>query len=442
MYFVTPTLAFVVSLSLVSLSSSHHTDDPNTNHSDQLVRIPLQKINNHAFLNRILERERKALLNLFHASQPALHNDHDILQSLDQSLDDLDFGPITATSRLLRDVYPKKQSELIKDYANAQYYGIVQIGTPPQSFQVIYDTGSSNLWVPEYGCINCGYNWIHGGKAMYIAENSETFVPDGREFGIQYGSGMVQGTFCQDTVILAKNITVQNQPFATVHDAKGMGLSYAFGYFDGILGLGFDALSVDQVPTVFHNAIDQYQLELPMFAFYLGDNHDGELTFGGYDENKYEGELAWVNLATPEYWTIPVSSVSMGSYSTLDENPNGTTAIVDSGTSLLTGPTNAIREIASAIGATPMITGQYTVDCATLSDIPPLVLNINGRYYTLEGKDLVLQSFGTCLLALMCMDFPGDGPKWILGDVFMRKYYTVFDYGSERIGFARVRVEE
>jgi hypothetical protein len=212
----------------------------------------------------------------------------------------------------------------------------------------------------------------------------------------------------------------------------GMGIGYAFGYFDGILGLGFDTISVGGVETVFHNAMDQGQVSSPMFAFYLGDNRDGELTFGGYDREKFEGELEWVPLSETTYWKIDMDGVKMGGY-----RSGSTNAIVDSGTSLITGPSKDIKQIARTIGATPTITGQYTVDCESLDLIPDMAWTIAGKDYIVKGKDLVLQSSGMCLLALMGMDFPAPGPQWILGDVFMRTYYTVFDFEGERVGFAK-----
>lgn len=205
----------------------------------------------------------------------------------------------------------------------------------------------------------------------------------------------------------------------------------AFGYFDGILGLGFDSISVGGVKTVFHNAMEQGQVEKPVFAFYLGDNADGELTFGGYDASKFEGELTWIPLMEASYWRIALDKVQIGSFST-----TATDAIVDSGTSLITGPTQVIRQIAQEIGATPTITGQYTIDCNLLDTLPDMSWTIDGNDYVVPGKNLVLQASGMCIFAMMGMDFPAPGPQWILGDVFMRKYYTVFDYEKERIGLA------
>jgi len=239
------------------------------------------------------------------------------------------------------------------------------------------------------------------------------------------------GTFQVDTVTLADDIAVESQSFASVHDAKGMGIGYAFGMFDGILGLGFDSISVGGVKTVFHSAMEQGLVEKPVFSFYLGDEGDGELTWGGWDEEKFVGDLHWVPLSEESYWRVAVDSISMGAYTS-----GPTDAIVDSGTSLIAGPTADISAIASHIGAKRTITGQYTIDCDKVDDIPEIGWTLDGTEYTVPGKKLVLESAGMCILAMMGMNFPSPGPKWILGDVFMREYYTVFDYDGGRIGLA------
>ncbi len=132
----------------------------------------------------------------------------------------------------------------------------------------------------------------------------------------------------------------------------------------------------------------------------------------------------------PKYWQISVDNISIGDYKS-----GKTNGIVDSGTSLITGPSAEIEKIAASVGATKNIIGQYSIDCAKVPNLPDLEFNINGKPWAVQGKNLVIQAGGTCLFAMMGMDIP-TGPKWILGDVFMRKFYTVFDYGNARVGFA------
>lgn len=331
----------------------------------------------------------------------------------------------------------KPESEIIKDYSNAQYFGTVEIGTPPQSFQVIFDTGSSNLWVPKVGCTHCGLPFISH-KSKYDDSKSSTYVADGADFNIQYGSGSVSGFFSRDDVTLADDIVIENVEFAEVADAGGLGMAYSIGKFDGILGMGFTSISVGGVPTIFEEAIKQNKVDQPVFAFYLGDNEDGELTFGGYDASKFEGDLKYVDLEAATYWEIALDSIEAGDYKK-DSADGKITAIVDSGTSLMTGPRAEITKLAKSVGATPNIVGEYTVDCAKVPDLPDVVFTIGGTEYSIPGPKTVMQAGNTCLFAFMALDIPAPGPQWILGDVFMREYYTVFNYHDKTIGFAKAK---
>merc|ERR1711904_209402 len=69
-----------------------------------------------------------------------------------------------------------------------------------------------------------------------------------------------------------------------------------------------------------------------------------------------------------------------------------------------------------------------------MSSLPAVEFTLGGgKKFTLEAQDYVLQVQGQCLFAFMPIDLPSHlGEMWILGDVFMRKYYTVFDYGNKR----------
>ena len=239
-------------------------------------------------------------------------------------------------------------------------------------------------------------------KLHCITQHTQ-FEEDGGDFEIMYGSGSVSGFFSVDGVTLADDLLIQSQRFAEVQDAGGLGLAYALGKFDGILGLGFTSISIDNTPTVFENAMKQNVVDQPIFSFYLGDNKPGELTFGGYDPTKFEGDdLTYVKLLSATYWEIGLDTVTAGDYRA-DPNPDGSpiTAIVDSGTSLITGPKKDITKLALAVGAKPNFTGQYTIDCEKVDEIPDVVFTIDGNDYTIPGKNTVIQAQGTCLFAFM-----------------------------------------
>jgi len=383
-------------------------------------RIKIYKRPNEDLIAAHLKRERDGLVQLLNASK-----EDDALK--------------TGNLRAVVDDHnvQESESEIIKDYANAQYYGVVEIGTPPQSFEVIFDTGSSNLWVPKVGCTHCGLPFISH-KSKYDDSKSSTYEADGTEFNIQYGSGSVTGFFSKDDVTLADDLVINDVEFAEITDAGGLGMAYSIGKFDGILGLGFTSISVGGVPTIFEAAIKQNKVDQPIFSFYLGDNKDGELTFGGYDASKFEGDLEYVKLESATYWEIALDSITAGDYKK-DSADGKITAIVDSGTSLMTGPRSEIVKLAKAAGATPNIVGEYTIDCKKVPDLPDVVFTIGGTDYTVPGPKTVIQAQGTCLFAFMALDIPAPGPQWILGDVFMREYYTVFNYLDETIGFAKAK---
>eukprot|EP00587_Corethron_hystrix_P000793 CAMPEP_0113309584 /NCGR_PEP_ID=MMETSP0010_2-20120614/7569_1 /TAXON_ID=216773 ORGANISM="Corethron hystrix, Strain 308" /NCGR_SAMPLE_ID=MMETSP0010_2 /ASSEMBLY_ACC=CAM_ASM_000155 /LENGTH=554 /DNA_ID=CAMNT_0000164865 /DNA_START=258 /DNA_END=1925 /DNA_ORIENTATION=+ /assembly_acc=CAM_ASM_000155 len=322
------------------------------------------------------------------------------------------------------------ENVIIKDYMNAQYYGLVSIGKPGKDFKVVFDTGSSNLWVPQKGCTHCGIPII-GKKEKYDPKESSTNEEDGAKFDITYGSGSVSGTFALETIDLG-GLEVKGQRFGMISDAGGLGVGYTMAKFDGILGLGFTSISIDGATTVFENAIDQSVVPEPIFAFYLGDEEDGELTFGGYDESKFVDDLHWVDLMSATYWEIELDGVSVGADDGAIQAQ--TSGIVDSGTSLITGPKDLITKLAENVGAKANIVGEYTVNCDDES-LPDITFTIDGVDYTLSAKEYVIESGGMCLFAFMGLDIP-SGPAWILGDVFMRKYYTVFDYKQEKVGFA------
>merc|ERR1712241_1263355 len=122
-------------------------------------------------------------------------------------------------------------------------------------------------------------------------------------------------------------------------------------------------------------------------------------------------------------------------------------AIVDSGTSLIVGPRREVKALAEMAGATKVAEGQYSVDCSqTLPDMQVSVGSGDSKFdFTITGEALkikicVAKVICQCLFGVAGMDLPE--PLWILGDVMMREYYTIFDFGNERVGFAELNASE
>merc|ERR1711979_157235 len=78
-----------------------------------------------------------------------------------------------------------------------------------------------------------------------------------------------------------------------------------------------------------------------------------------------------------------------------------------------------------------------SIDCSKKYS---MTFTVGGKDYVLSNEDLVISSGGQCILGLMGIDIPAPrGPLWILGDIFMRKYYVQFDWGQSRIGIATAK---
>lgn len=319
---------------------------------------------------------------------------------------------------------------VVDDFMGVQFFGPITIGTPPQDFLTVYDTGSSNLWVAGKTCgLSCG---LHH---RYDAKTSSTYAKNGSKFAIMYGSGPVNGHYSGDTMSIG-DLTVKKQTFAAITNATGLGMAFLIGKWSGIMGLAFNSISVNRTTPVFYNLMNEYPDMQTVFSFFLPENekHKGELVIGGINPDHFVGELKNVTLTEMTYWQSVMDSFTIGD----TQIASTSRIIVDSGTSMLTGPTEYVEKVAKILNATQIMPGRYTVPCKSLASMPDMHISIGGNVWTLSGKDYVINDMNVeCIVGFMGMDIAAPmGPLWIMGDVFIKKVYTVFDFGNSQLRMA------
>ncbi|KAK0068489.1 cathepsin D [Biomphalaria pfeifferi] len=345
--------------------------------------------------------------------------------------------------KLLFTKYTDPHFEPIKNYMDAQYYGVIGVGTPEQQFKVVFDTGSSNLWVPSSKCKPSDIACLVHNK--YDSSRSSTYVANGTAFAIQYAKGELSGFLSTDTVDVS-GVVVQNCTFAEATQEPGA--TFVLAAFDGILGLAYKSIAVDDVTPFFVQAVQQGAVDEAVFSFYLGNDPKasvgGELVLGGIDSKLYTGSITYAPVVEERFYSILVSGIEVGGSGAGYCGDDGCKGVVDTGTSLLSGPTEQVADINQKIGAIAGPGGVYILpDCNKIPSLPNVTYTIQGRQFILTPQQYILvQKVLTqtqCVSGFMGLDVPPPaGPLWILGDLFISEYYTIFDMAQSRVGFADV----
>jgi hypothetical protein len=299
------------------------------------------------------------------------------------------------------------------------YYGEISIGEPAQQFRVVFDTGSSDLWVIADNCITETTCQNH---RRFTSSASTTLTTSEDDFQIQYGSGSVAGVLGYDTVNIS-GLKLSNQPFAA---ASTVSEQFAMVPFDGILGLGFSSISSSGQQTPVQNMIANNLLDEPLFAIYA-TKKGGEIDFGGIDPVRIQGaEVVYAPVIEKGYWTIQMEQFGINNEAVGNERK----VVVDTGTSLIIAPPEDAEMIHDKIpGAIAIGDSTYTVPCELKNSDVEVFLKINGKMLKLKASDFVMRPIDTkqvmCQSGIAGEDFNRDAPTWVLGDVFFRKYYTV-----------------
>ncbi|DAA13861.1 TPA: pregnancy-associated glycoprotein 14 isoform 2 [Bos taurus] len=279
-------------------------------------------------------------------------------------------------------------SHSLRNIRDLFYVGNITIGTPPQKFQVIFDTGSFFLWVPSIFC-NSSTCSTH---IRFRHLQSSTFRLINKTFSIIYGSGRIKGVVVHDTVQIGDLVST-DQPLGLCMEESGFeGVS-----FDGILGLSYRNISFSGAIPIFYKLKNEGAISEPVFAFYLSNISMKRKIIACSDCCK---------------------------------------ALVDTGTSDIAGPRRLVNNIQKLIGSTPR-GSEYYISCSAVNTLPSIIFTINGINYPVPARAYILKdSRGRCYTTFREHRFSSSTETWILGAVFLRLYFSVFDQGNDRIGLA------
>lgn len=324
----------------------------------------------------------------------------------------------------------------------SEYFGEVLIGTPPTSFHVVFDTGSGNLIVPSSACTAeacLRHQRFDENASSTSVPIASTQYPKRRAapnqtrdtVTITFGTGELAGNFVRDRVCISDNLCTMMDFIGALNETDE---PFRDVPFDGILGLALPQLAEAQEFILFDALVMEEQLDRNLFSVYFSQEGEGSMIqFGGVPEEKLASPITWIAVSNPGFWQVDFEDL------TLDSEPlgycgrTGCQLAVDTGTSLLAGPSRHISRLSDRL----RLRG-----CADLDKLPVLGFQMkNGFALTLTASDYVDTTSGTtCMLSLMALDVPPPrGPVFILGDPLLRKYLTVYDRERLRVGFAEAR---
>mmetsp|Transcript_7481 Transcript_7481/g.10503 ORF Transcript_7481/g.10503 Transcript_7481/m.10503 type:complete len:539 (+) Transcript_7481:53-1669(+) len=332
----------------------------------------------------------------------------------------------------------------LANYLDVEYIGMFSIGTPPQNFTAIFDTGSSDVWVPNINCTSCGkHNLFNGSDSSSYVSNLDN------DFELDYLSGTVKGSTFED-VIHFGGIKIENFSFGEIAYEDPKITSFLM---DGIVGLGFSGMSEVSKPSVVE-FLEKNETKYPsIFSIYLNKDESFDVSnpshfmFGGYDlslvgEGAYwhYAPVVWDMMTNNKYWTVTVLKVEVASeYSSQDPKSlltscsNGCVGIVDTGSSGLVVPEGFYDEFMTELGKM-FICYEELCFANSASDFPDLVLFIEPNIKIhLPGESYVVCDEGLCLMLIQIIT---EGDYWILGDSFFMEVYTLFDAENMQVGFA------
>jgi hypothetical protein len=327
----------------------------------------------------------------------------------------------------------------------------VQIGTPAQTLNLDFDSGSSDLWVWSDKLSSAIQSaGTSSGHTIFNSTKSSTFkATAGATWQISYGDGSsASGTVGTDLVQVG-GIQIQNQ---AVELAEQMATSFQQGAGDGLLGLAFGSINTVKptaVATPVENMISEKDIptSAELFTAYLGtwrdtadaDKGESFYTFGYIDQDV----LKSANVTEPHYTPLYTPSQGFWQFNSTTASVNGksiarsgNSAIADTGTTLALVSDDVVEAIYAAIPGSKYDSTQqgYIFPANTTEDnLPVVAFDVGGQEFSVQKEDLGFADAGNGMV-YGGIQSRGTNPFDILGDVWLKSIYAVFDLGNNQFG--------
>jgi hypothetical protein len=351
------------------------------------------------------------------------------------------------------------------------YYGTIFVGYPqPQKFTVVFDTGSGHIFLPSSSCMDatCKRHRVYQRELSqshvdinHDGSTVEDHQQDRDMISISYGTGEIVGDVVRETICLGAPSATENGTAIHCTEARLITANsmtaepFSFFEFDGVLGLGLAGLALDPEFHFFGQMARNMQIE-PTFSVFVSKNDavPSEITFGGSDTHRFEGSMHWVPVYLPEqgFWKVWIKAVRVNNESLALCDDGQCSAIVDTGTSALGVPRESMETLMWKTAQSVPKHGTNDLDCRTRPG-SSIVFEISGGFTVELGAEDYMRPVpsdvpstsgneGTqrfCRANLLPLDMPTLGKKVFLwGAPVLQKYYTSYDSGGERVGFAQV----
>jgi aspergillopepsin I len=337
------------------------------------------------------------------------------------------FPTIATLERRQEDATKQQGSVLVKPKnGGLSYFVPTVIGN--QTFQMLYDTGSADLWVISED----GPTWqADEGHPMYHPTSSAELLPN-YDWTIKYAYGQsASGVVYTDTV-KAGPVTATKQ---AVQAAVKISFETAS---DGILGLAPSVINTVQ-PEKQKTFFDTLEptLQKKVFAANLRVDGKGTWDFGYIDESKLKGDITWAPLAGDQkHWQIDVGEYAIGNGSFSSASVGE--VIVDSGSVLVYLPEAVVDDYYGQIeGSSQTQGGSFIFPCN--STMPDLNFKVGRGVLSMPGREVSYGIYDSAKdLCVGAITTQLNMKYSVLGNLWMRNYYVIHSHedSAPKMGFA------